>query len=42
MLQDALAERRPRDWQKLPLILKIERTQAVHNLPDIVVNAAGR
>ena len=42
MLQGALAERRPRDWQKLSLILKIERTQAVHNLPDMVVNAAGR
>ena len=42
MLQDALAERRPRDWQKLSLILKIERTLAVRNLPDIVVNAAGR
>jgi pyruvate kinase len=42
MLQDALAERRPLDWEKLSLILKIERTQAVHNLPDIVVHAAGR
>lgn len=42
MIQDALAERRPHGWQKLSLILKIERTQAVHNLTDIVVNAARR
>ena len=42
MLQDALAERRPNDWHTLSLILKIETSQAVHNLPDIVVRAAGR
>lgn len=42
MLQDALAERRPNDWQTMSLILKIETSQAVHNLPDIVVRAAGR
>jgi pyruvate kinase len=42
MLQDALAQRRPNDWHTLSLILKIETSQAVHNLPDIVVRAAGR
>ena len=42
MLQDALAERRPNDWHTLSLILKIETSQAVHNLPEIVVRAAGR
>lgn len=42
MLQDALAQRRPNDWHSLSLILKIETSQAVHNLPDIVVRAAGR
>lgn len=42
MLQEALAERRPSDWQTLSLILKIETARAVHNLPDIVVHAAGR
>ncbi|MGE3919084.1 MAG: pyruvate kinase, partial [Hyphomicrobiaceae bacterium] len=42
MLQDALRERRPRDWRTLSLILKIETARAVRNLPDIVVHAAGR
>jgi len=42
MLQDALAERRPSDWKSLSLILKIETKQAVHNLPDLVVQAAGQ
>jgi pyruvate kinase len=42
MLQDALAQRRPDDWQTLSLILKIETRQAVDNLPEIVVRAAGR
>ena len=41
-LQAALAERRPHDWQKLSLVLKIETPEAVANLPDIVVQAAGR
>jgi pyruvate kinase len=41
-LQAALAERRPNDWQTLSLILKIETPTAVANLPDIVVQAAGR
>lgn len=42
MLQAALAERRPNDWRKLSLILKIETPRAVANLPDIVVQAAGQ
>jgi len=42
MLQDALATRRPDDWQTLSLILKIETARAVRNLPDVVVHAAGR
>ena len=42
MLQDALARRRPDDWQTLSLILKIETARAVRNLPDMVVRAAGR
>lgn len=42
MLQDALAKRRPSDWQTLSLILKIETARAVRNLPDMVVRAAGR
>ncbi len=41
-LQEALAERRPDDWRTLSLILKIETSRAVHNLPDIVVQAASR
>lgn len=42
VLQKALAERRPHDWQTLSLILKIETPRAVSNLPDIIVQAAGR
>lgn len=42
MLQDALATRRPDDWQTLSLILKIETARAVRNLPDMVARAAGR
>lgn len=40
-LQDELAKRRP-DWQRLGIIAKIETAQAVTNLPDIIVRAAGR
>ena len=42
MLQDALAERRPDDWRRMSLILKIETGRAVANLPDIIVQAAAR
>lgn len=42
LLQQALAERRPDDWWRLSLILKIETPKAVRNLPDILVRAAGR
>jgi pyruvate kinase len=40
-LQDELAKRRP-DWRHLGIIAKIETAQAVKNLPDIIVRAAGR
>jgi pyruvate kinase len=40
-LQDQLAKRRP-DWRRLGIIAKIETAQAVKNLPDIIVRAAGR
>ncbi|HSZ89484.1 MAG TPA: pyruvate kinase, partial [Acetobacteraceae bacterium] len=40
-MQDELAARRP-DWQRLGVIAKIETAQAVTNLPDIIVRAAGR
>ncbi|MFT3800627.1 MAG: pyruvate kinase [Burkholderiaceae bacterium] len=42
MLQDALANERPDDWQSLGLVLKIETAKAVRNLPDMLVRAAGR
>lgn len=41
-LQQALAQARPEDWQKLGLVLKIETARAVRNLPDMMVCAAGR
>lgn len=41
-LQDALARERPDDWRKLGLVLKIETSRAIANLPDILVRAAGR
>ena len=40
-LQSQLAARRP-DWQKLGLVAKIETPAAVANLPEIIVQAAGR
>lgn len=40
-LQDALAAITP-DWRRLALILKIERAKAVTNLPEMIVQAAGR
>jgi len=42
LLQTALAELRPNDWWTQPLVLKIETARAVHNLPEIIVQAAGR
>jgi len=42
LLQDVLAGLRPEDWQTRPLVLKIETAKAVHNLPEIIVQAAGR
>ena len=41
-LQDVLARERPDDWRQLGLVLKIETSRAVRNLPDMVVRAAGR
>ncbi|MCX5497472.1 pyruvate kinase [Kaistia dalseonensis] len=40
-LHRALERIRP-DWRKLSLILKIETTRALGNLPDILARAAGR
>ncbi len=40
-LQDELARRRA-DWRRLGIIAKIETAQAVKNLPEIIVRAAGR
>jgi pyruvate kinase len=40
-LQAELALRRP-DWQALGLVAKIETPRAVKNLPEIIVQAAGR
>jgi len=39
--QAELAARRP-DWQRLGLVAKIETPMAVRNLPDIIVQGAGR
>jgi len=41
LLQKELAARRP-DWQTLGLVAKIETPAAVLNLPEIIVQAAGR
>ena len=40
-LQDELARRRS-DWRRIGIVAKIETAQAVRNLPDIIVRAAGR
>jgi pyruvate kinase len=40
-LQQELAARRS-DWRKLALVAKIETPRAVHNLPEIIVQAAGQ
>ncbi len=40
-LQDELAKRRT-DWQQIGIVAKIESAPAVHNLPEIIVRAAGR
>jgi pyruvate kinase len=41
-LQEALAELRPDDWREMILVLKIETARGVANLPEILVEAAGR
>lgn len=40
-LHEALAAIRP-DWRSLALVLKIETTRALANLPEMIVRAAGR
>jgi pyruvate kinase len=40
-LQDELKRRRP-DWTRICLVAKIETPRAVANLPEIIVQAAGR
>ena len=40
-MQTVLARRRS-DWQSLGIVAKIETAQAVKNLPDIIVQAAGK
>jgi pyruvate kinase len=41
LLQEELARRRT-DWQRIGIVAKIETSEAVTNLPDIIVRAAGR
>jgi pyruvate kinase len=41
-LQEALARERPSDWRRLGLVLKIETSRAVRNLPAMLVRAAGQ
>ncbi len=40
-MQTELARRRP-DWRRLGIVAKVETAQAVKNLPDIIVRAAGK
>jgi pyruvate kinase len=40
-LQEELARRRD-DWRSIGIVAKVETAQAVTNLPDIIVRAAGR
>lgn len=42
LLQEELARRRPRDWQALTLVLKIETHRGVAGLPEMLVQAASR
>jgi len=41
LLQEELAKRR-KDWHRLAVVAKIETPRALHNLPDLIVRAAGR
>lgn len=41
-LQDVLERERPGDWRRLGLVLKIETSRAIRNLPDMLVRAAGQ
>ncbi len=42
LLQQALEERLGKQAQKIAIIAKIETQQAVHNLPELIVAAAGK
>lgn len=42
LLHRELARRRPGDWRRLSLVLKIETTRAVQALPEILTEAAGQ
>ena len=42
LLQDELAQRQPAGWQRLSLVLKIETSRGLRNLPSMVVQAASR
>jgi pyruvate kinase len=41
-LQEALARERPDGWRRLGIVMKIETSRAVRNIPDMLVRAAGR
>ncbi len=41
-LQEAMAGVRPKSWQEVPLVAKIETSRAIAELPSIIVAAAGR
>ena len=42
MLQEQLRHRRPSDWNSLGIVVKVETSRAVHNLPEIIIKAAGQ
>jgi len=42
LLQAELARHRPQDWRRIGLVAKIETVEAVRNLPEIIVRAAGQ
>jgi pyruvate kinase len=42
VLREALQARRPDDWDRVGIVVKIETPRAVKNLPAIMVEAAGR
>jgi pyruvate kinase len=42
LLQEELAQRRPTDWQRLLVVLKIETLRGLRNLPAMMVQAGSR